>query len=84
LRGNPAINAAATVLGELPHRIGRQVKSVTAVSASDVSVKLAGGTVIVWGDTSGARQKATELTVLMRRHARLYDVSAPGTAVTKG
>lgn len=84
LRGNPAINAAATVLGELPHRIARRVQSVTAASASDVSVKLAGGTVIVWGDTSRARQKAAELTVLMRRHARLYDVSAPGTAVTKG
>jgi cell division protein FtsQ len=84
LRGSPAVAAAATVLGELPDRIGRQVRSVTAVTATDVSVKLAGGTQIVWGDTSRAGQKATELSVLMRRHARLYDVSAPGTAVTKG
>jgi cell division protein FtsQ len=84
LRGSPAVRAAATVLGELPHPIGRRVRSVTAVTASDVSVRLADGTVVVWGDTSRARQKATELAVLMHRHARLYDVSGPGTAVTKG
>jgi hypothetical protein len=57
---------------------------VTAVSAVDVSLRLAGGTVVVWGDTWQARLKARELTVLMRRHAALYDVSGPGTAVTKG
>jgi cell division protein FtsQ len=84
LRGSPAVQAAATVLGELPHPIGRQVRSVTAVTASDVSVRLADGTVVVWGDTSRARQKAAELAVLMSRHARLYDVSGPGTAVTRG
>lgn len=84
LRGNPAVGAAATVLAELPPRIGRQVRAVTAPSASDVSVRLAAGTVIVWGDTGQARLKARELTVLMRTHARLYDVSGPGTAVTKG
>jgi cell division protein FtsQ len=84
LRGSPAVQAAAAVLGELPHPIGRRVRSVTAVTASDVSVRLAGGTVVVWGDTSRASQKAAEIAVLMHRHARLYDVSGPGTAVTKG
>jgi cell division protein FtsQ len=84
LRGSPAVQAAATVLGELPHQIGPRVRSVTAVTASDVSVRLADGTVVVWGDTSRAGQKGTELAVLMHRHARLYDVSGPGTAVTRG
>jgi cell division protein FtsQ len=84
LRGSPAVQAAATVLGQLPHQVRRQVRAVTAVTAADVSVRLADGTTIVWGDTSRASQKAAELAVLMRRHARLYDVSAPGTAVTKG
>jgi cell division protein FtsQ len=83
LRGSPAVRAAATVLGELPHRVGRQVRAVTAVTASDVSVRLARGTVVVWGDTGQGARKARELTVLMHTHARLYDVSGPGTAVTK-
>jgi cell division protein FtsQ len=84
LRGDPAVRAAATVLGELPRWIGRRVRSVTAASASDVSVRLAAGTVIVWGDTSQASLKARELAILMHTHARLYDVSGPETAVTKG
>jgi cell division protein FtsQ len=84
LRGSPAVRAAATVLRELPRWVGRRVRAVTAVSAVDVSLRLAGGTVVVWGDTWQARLKARELTVLMRRHAALYDVSGPGTAVTKG
>jgi len=49
-----------------------------------VSLQLANGVVIVWGDSSRAAEKARELALLMRTHARLYDVSAPGTAVTQG
>jgi hypothetical protein len=49
-----------------------------------VSLQLANGVVIVWGDSSRAAEKARELTLLMRTHARRYDVSAPGTAVTEG
>jgi len=78
------VNAAAAVLRELPRGVARQVGEVTAADASDVSVRLTNGVVIVWGDTRGAARKAQELTLLMRRHARLYDVSAPGTAATRG
>jgi cell division protein FtsQ len=84
LRGSPAVSAAAAVLGELPPRIARQVRAVTAAGASNVSVRLADGVVIVWGDTGRARVKAKELRLLMRSHARLYDVSGAGTAVTRG
>jgi cell division protein FtsQ len=79
-----AVSAAATVLDELPRGVARRVSEVTAPDASDVSVRLTNGAVIVWGDTRGAAQKAQELTLLMRRHARMYDVSAPGTAATRG
>jgi cell division septal protein FtsQ len=84
LRGNPAVRAAATVLHELPPAIAHRVQAVHAPNASDVSVRLAGGVVIVWGDTSRAAEKAKELALLMRTGARGYDVSAPGTAVTQG
>ena len=84
LRGNPAVQAAATVLTELPPQVARKVRGVTATSASDVSVKLANGAVVVWGSTGNARVKAKELTLLMRRNARTYDVSSPGTVMVSG
>ena len=80
----PVAGAAAAVLRELPPRIARRVRTVSAPTPSQVSVQLANGVVIVWGDASRPAEKARELALLMRTHARLYDVSAPGTAVTQG
>jgi cell division protein FtsQ len=83
LRGNPDVAAAVTVLHEVPASVARAVVAVSAANRQDVRLGLSSGVTIVWGDTSRARQKATELVILMRTHARYYDVSAPGTAVTK-
>ena len=80
----PAARAGAAVLRELPPRIARRVAVVSAPTPSEVSLQLANGAVIVWGDTSRSAEKARELALLMRTHARRYDVSAPGTAVTEG
>ena len=52
--------------------------------AAEVTLRLSDGVSIVWGGTDRAAEKAKELAVLMRTHARSYDVSAPGTAVTSG
>jgi hypothetical protein len=84
LRGNPAVRAAATVLRELPPAIAHRVRTVLAPNSSEVWMRLTGGVVVVWGDTSRPAEKAKELSLLMRTHARGYDVSAPGTAVTQG
>jgi cell division protein FtsQ len=84
VRGSPAVRAAAVVLAELPRRISRQVRGVTTGGPDDVSVTLADGAVVVWGGTDQAGQKARELTILLHRRARMYDVSGAGTAVTKG
>ena len=84
LPGSPAVRAAAIVLTELPPRVARQVRDVTATSPSAVSVTLADRSVVVWGSTDRAKEKAKELTVLMHRHARNYDVSAPGTVMVSG
>jgi cell division protein FtsQ len=84
LRGNPAVGAAVTVLHELPASLARAVSTVSAADAADVRIGLASGVTIVWGDTSRAQQKSTEITVLMQTtHVSYYDVSAPGSAVTK-
>ena len=72
------------MLRELPPAIAHRVRTVLAPTASEVWVRLSGGLVIVWGDTSRPAEKAKELSLLMRTHARGYDVSGPGTAVTQG
>jgi cell division protein FtsQ len=80
----PVASAGAAVLRELPPRIARRVAVVSAPTPSEVSLRLANGAVIVWGDASRSAEKARELALLMRTHAHLYDVSASDTAVTQG
>lgn len=84
LRGSPVVQAAAKVMHELPPSIAHQVTGVSATSPADVTVTLANGAQVIWGDTTRATQKAAELALLMHRHAHIYDVSGQGTAVTKG
>jgi cell division protein FtsQ len=84
LRGSPAVRAAARVLAELPPQVARKVRGVTTGGPNDVSVKLANGAIVVWGGAERGSIKAAELQILLRRPARVYDVSGDGTAVTKG
>jgi len=82
LRGSPAVQAAATVLSELPPRLARSVRDITAPSAAAVTLRLRSGVTIVWGGTGEPAAKSRELAILMRGHARYYDVSDPRAAVT--
>ena len=82
LRGNPAIQAAATVLAGLPARIARLVRAVAAPSPAAVTLDLRGGITVAWGGTDRSAAKAAELTILLRSKATYYDLSDPGTAVT--
>jgi cell division protein FtsQ len=83
LRGNPDLAAAAAVLSELPAQLRRSVTSVTAPQPDQVTLRLAGGITVVWGDADRAAVKARELAVLMRTHLRHYDVSAPGSVTAR-
>ena len=82
VRGNPGVRAAATVLRQLPAGIAGRVKSVTVPTADAVTLHLSGGITVDWGSTGRSAQKARELAILMHTHARIFNVSAPGTAVT--
>jgi cell division protein FtsQ len=83
LRGNQDLAAAAAVLGELPATLRHSVTSVSAPEADQVTLHLAGGITVLWGDTGRPGVKARELTVLMRGHMRYYDVSALGSVAAK-
>ena len=82
LPGDPAVAAAAAVLGELPASLRSSVTSVTAPSPDQVTLRLTSGVTIVWGSPDNAAAKARELAILMRTQAHYYDVSSPGSAVT--
>jgi len=84
LRGNPAVRAAVTVLRQLPGGLRSQVIFVSAPTASAVTLRLRDGITVLWGGPGQAGHKAGELALLMRTHARYYDVSDPNTVVTKG
>lgn len=84
LRGSPAIQAAVTVLRQLPPSIRRLVRAVAAPSANAVTLDLQRGITVLWGGTDRPAAKAAELTILMRTKASFYNLADPDTAVTGG
>lgn len=85
LRGDPGVAAASQVLASLPAWLSRQVARVAASEPGTVTLYLSGGQTVVWGGADRAGVKARELAILMRDPGsyRYYDVSSPGTVVTK-
>lgn len=83
LRGNPGVRAAAMVLRQLPDALRLRIKSVSAPSATAVTLHLAGGVTVLWGGVGQEAQKWAELELLLRTHAHFYDISDPSTAVTQ-
>ena len=84
LRGSAEVRSAVLVLRELPRAIRRRLVSVSAASPASITLHLTGDTTVVWGGPGQAVQKSAELAMLLRKHARYYDVSDPATAVTTG
>jgi cell division protein FtsQ len=82
LRGNRAVLAAAAVGRELPAKLAARVRSIDAPTAGTVTLYLRHGRTVQWGDASQTAAKARELTILMRGHARYFDVSDPRAVVT--
>jgi cell division protein FtsQ len=94
LRGDSSLGAAAAVLAELPSWLSRQVAEVSAAGPAaaaaaspgdpaQVTLYLLDRKTVLWGGTDRASEKDRELAILMRDPARYFDVSAPGTVVTR-
>ena len=81
--GDADARAAMQVLVALPTSMRADVVRVHAPSPYNVSLDLRNGRVVVWGSAEDSSTKAVELRTLLRRQARVYDVSAPGIAVTR-
>jgi cell division protein FtsQ len=90
LRGDPGLAQTSAVLAELPPWLSKSVTQVTVAEESagpaaddQVTLYLRDHKTVVWGGTDRAAQKARELAILMRAPDQHFDVSAPGTAVTR-
>lgn len=83
-RRDVTIRAVVTASAALPGTLRAQVGSISAASPDSITLNLVSGVKVVWGSADDSARKAAVLTVLMRREARVYDVSAPDLPVTKG
>lgn len=78
------LERATAVLRALPAAVRGRVASVNADSPYDVSLRLDRGVQVVWGGPEESEHKAAVLAALMRRPAKVYDVSVPTAPVTRG
>jgi cell division protein FtsQ len=88
---DPDTTAGLAAIAALPPEVRGQVSVVTAQDAgSAVTLHLADGTAVVWGDGSEAARKAAVLVALLQQieagevePAEELDVSAPGAVVLR-
>lgn len=83
-RRDVTIRSVVKVSAALPVALRAQVASISAGSPDSITLNLGSGVKVVWGSADDSPRKAEVLSVLMRRDAKVYDVSAPDLPVTKG
>ncbi|GAB2658442.1 cell division protein FtsQ/DivIB [Kribbella swartbergensis] len=83
-RRDVTIRSVVTVSAALPSTLRAQVRSISAASPDSITLNLGSGVRVVWGSSDDSERKAEVLSVLMKRKATVYDVSAPDLPVTKG
>jgi len=83
-RRDVTIRSVVTVSAALPIALRAQVQSISAASPDSITLNLGSKVKVVWGSSDDSARKAEVLSVLMRREAKVYDVSAPDLPVTKG
>jgi cell division septal protein FtsQ len=87
---DPATKAALGALRSLPAEVRGQVTEVSATNGEDVTLTLAGGTVVRWGTAEQAAAKASALTAVLAQigaealdPADTIDVSTPDAVVLR-
>jgi cell division protein FtsQ len=83
--GSRTLREVAGVLGELPADLATATKRVSASSPDSITVQLADGSQVRWGNASESGVKAAVLRALREHHkAAFYDVSVPSQPATRG
>ncbi|MDQ1011342.1 cell division protein FtsQ [Streptomyces sp. V4I23] len=77
---------AVRVRGDLPHRVTRDLTTLTVRSYDHISLELKGDRTVVWGSAEDGEAKARTLVALMKAApaARHFDVSAPTAPAVSG
>ena len=83
-RRDVTIRSVVTVSAALPDDVRAETSSISAASPDSITLNLPSGVKVVWGSSDDSERKAEVLNVLMKRKAKVYDVSAPDLPVTKG
>lgn len=83
-RRDVTTRSVVTVAAALPDDLRSRVRSIAAASPDSINLHLGGGVRVVWGSADHSDRKATVVVALMRRNAKVYDVSAPDSPVTQG
>ena len=81
-QGRAALDAALSVLSQLPDQLRESVKQVRATSPDSVRLRVDGADV-VWGSADRTPRKAQIYAALRAVPAKVYDVSSPDTPVTR-
>ncbi|MEV5411731.1 FtsQ-type POTRA domain-containing protein [Thermopolyspora sp. NPDC052614] len=80
---DPTARAALAVIHGMPQRLARRVEQVQAASATSVTLSLADGRTVTWGDADHGDLKARVLLSLLQRPGKTFDVSSPDVAVVR-
>ncbi|MDX6286774.1 MAG: cell division protein FtsQ [Frankiales bacterium] len=80
--GDPATQAVLAVLKALPKKVRARVTAMSAPTPAGVQLVLTNHITVVWGGPEDSARKAKALAALLRRPARVYDVSTPGFVTT--
>ncbi|GLV49810.1 hypothetical protein TBS_03910 [Thermobispora bispora] len=81
--GDPAVRAALSVLHALPPGLAARVAEVRAPSAKSITLRLADGRTVLWGDARHAAQKSRNLASALSKPGTFYDVSSPRVVTVK-
>ncbi|MGV0626657.1 FtsQ-type POTRA domain-containing protein [Mycolicibacter minnesotensis] len=74
---DPSSRAALQVLTALAPEVAGQISRVAAPSVASITLTLADGRVVVWGNTDRTSEKAQKLAALLTQPGQTYDVSSP-------
>ena len=77
-----ALQSSLALLQALPSDLGRKVSGIKVSSANLVTFTL-GTRTVVWGSGEDSARKVAILTALLDTKAKVIDVSAPDTPVTR-
>nr|WP_234812158.1 cell division protein FtsQ/DivIB [Mycolicibacter longobardus] len=74
---DPSSRAALQVMTALAPEVAGQISRVAAPSVASITLTLADGRVVVWGNTDRTVEKAQKLAALLTQPGHTYDVSSP-------